>query len=301
MQFKLLNINWLSGLICVVFMSSCSRPFADFQYEPKEYQVPTNVSFKNTSKNATNYQWQFGDSDTTSQVDPTHRFLRSGRYKIQLTAIKGNKKKSMSKEIVLNPPSECLLEMETTKGTMLIKLYDNTPQHKDNFIKLAESGYFNGLLFHRVIKGFMIQGGDPESKDAPAGKRLGMGGPGYTVPSEINKENFHIKGTLAAARQGDAVNPQKRSSGSQFYIVQGDVIPANYISMLEAQKNVTYPDLVKEKYTTLGGTPQLDMDYTVFGEIVTGIEVVDEIAASATDSANRPNTDMKIIKVTVIK
>jgi peptidyl-prolyl cis-trans isomerase B (cyclophilin B) len=293
--FKLTFIAFLSGFV------SCARPLADFDYEPRSYIVPTNVNFKNNSKNATSYLWKFGDGDTTSQVDPSHRFLRSGRYKIYLTAFKGKKSKTLIKDIILNPPTECLVEMETNQGDMLIKLYDNTPQHKENFIKLSESGYFNGLLFHRVIKGFMIQGGDPESKDAPAGKRLGMGGPGYTIPAEINKENFHVKGSLAAARQGDAVNPQKRSSGSQFYIVHGEVVPSNYISMIESQKSLSYPDKVKEKYASLGGTPQLDMDYTVFGEIVDGIKVVDKIATTSTDVANRPHSDMKILKMTVIK
>ncbi|MFT7589058.1 MAG: cyclophilin family peptidyl-prolyl cis-trans isomerase, partial [Limisphaerales bacterium] len=123
-------------------------------------------------------------------------------------------------EPVDNSP-QTMVALETEYGTMKIRLYNNTPQHRDNFIKLATEGFFDDLLFHRVIKGFMIQGGDPESKGAEANARLGSGGPGYTVPAEINKTNWHIKGSLSAARQGDQVNPQRNSSGSQFYVVQG--------------------------------------------------------------------------------
>lgn len=185
-------------------------------------------------------------------------------------------------------------EIETEYGTMKVKLYNTTPQHRDNFIKLAKEGFYDDLLFHRVINGFMIQGGDPESKDAPAGKRLGSGGPGYQIPAEIG--GLHIKGALAAARNN---NPQKKSSGCQFYVVQGKPISDQQLKSFESNKGVTYSEEQKQLYKTLGGTPQLDNDYTVFGEVVEGIEVVDKIAKVPTAPGDRPIEDVKM-KVRIV-
>lgn len=185
-------------------------------------------------------------------------------------------------------------EIETDYGTMKVKLYNTTPQHRDNFIKLANEGFYDDLLFHRVISGFMIQGGDPDSKDAPPEKRLGSGGPGYQVPAEIGA--LHIKGALAAARNG---NPEKKSSGSQFYVVQGRPVADAQFSALEQQKGVTYSEAQKELYRTLGGTPQLDNDYTVFGEVVEGMDVIDKVAAVPTQPGDRPVEDVKM-KVRIV-
>jgi peptidyl-prolyl cis-trans isomerase B (cyclophilin B) len=206
-----------------------------------------------------------------------------------------------TQEIILDPPKQCLVEIQTSMGTLTVRLYDETPLHRDNFIKLAESGFYEGTLFHRVINGFMIQGGDPDSKNAPAGKRLGIGGPGYTVPAEFVDTLVHIKGALAAARQGDAVNPKKESSGSQFYIVQGRPVPAGQLDGLEMQKRIKYSEASRAVLTTQGGTPFLDMDYTVFGQVVKGLEIIDEIARVKTDGADRPQEDVKILSVRVIK
>lgn len=181
--------------------------------------------------------------------------------------------------------------VETDFGNMKIELYDSTPLHKENFIKLANEGFYDDLLFHRVIKGFMIQGGDPDSKGADPAKRLGGGGPGYTIPAEIGAP--HFKGTLCAARTG-AGNPEKRSSGSQFYITQGAPINANQITTYERQKNITYSPEQKAKYAELGGSPSLDMDYTVFGEVVEGMEVIDKIASVQTAPGDRPLEDVKM-------
>ena len=164
--------------------------------------------------------------------------------------------------------------IETPFGTMKVKLYDSTPQHKANFLKLAKEGYYNDLLFHRVINKFMIQGGDP----------------GYLIPAEIGKK--HFKGALAAARTGGPGNPDKKSSGSQFYIVQGDIISPAQLQMLSAQKGFSYTEEETKKYSTIGGTPFLDGDYTVFGEVIEGLDVIDKIAASQTDSNNRPFKDV---------
>lgn len=182
--------------------------------------------------------------------------------------------------------------IETEFGNMKVELYDSTPGHKDNFVKLAKEGFYDGLLFHRVIKGFMAQGGDPESKDAPAEKRLGSGGPGYTIPAEIGAP--HFKGTLAAARTGGPSNPEKKSSGSQFYIVQGNPITAQQLDSFEKQKGITYSPAQREKYLKLGGTPMLDMDYTVYGEVVEGMDVIDKICATKTAPGDRPLEDVKM-------
>lgn len=193
------------------------------------------------------------------------------------------------------------VKIETNKGIILIMLYDDTPLHRDNFIKLVNSGFYNDLLFHRVIADFMIQGGDPDSKNAPAGQMLGNGGPGYTIPAEINAEHFHKKGALAAARTGDHINPKRESSGSQFYLVQGQVFTDMQLDQFENRTGTKYTKKQRDAYTTIGGTPHLDNQYTVFGEIVDGLDVVDKIAKVQTDSNNRPKEDIKIIKISILK
>lgn len=194
------------------------------------------------------------------------------------------------------PVTGRIVLLETDLGNMTIALSDSTPQHRDNFIKLVKQGFYDSLLFHRVIKDFMIQGGDPDSKYAKAGQRLGNGGPGYTVPAEFNDSLFHKKGMLAAARLGDNVNPQKASSGCQFYIVQGKKFSDMELDRLEQQrlggKNI--PANKREVYRNMGGTPHLDGGYTVFGEVISGIEVIDKIAAVARDGADRPLTDVRM-------
>lgn len=248
-----------------------------------------------------------------------------------------------------NNDKETRVIISTEYGDMVVALYNDTPLHRDNFIKLAKEGFYDGLLFHRVIKDFMIQGGDPESKGAAPGKRLGGGGPGYQVPAEIVKGRYHKKGALAAARQGDNVNPERKSSGSQFYIVQGKVYDqatlqqfeqqqkfnavraeamkmyrakgdlvqryqregkSDSLSMLqisiqeEAEKIVegqTFELLQEQRqaYTTIGGTPHLDGAYTVFGEVVEGLDVIDKIANAETAQGDRPLKDI-VLKVKIL-
>jgi peptidyl-prolyl cis-trans isomerase B (cyclophilin B) len=188
----------------------------------------------------------------------------------------------------------------TPYGDITLALYNETPEHRDNFLKLAREGFFDGTLFHRVIEGFMIQGGDPESRQAEAGQPVGSGGPGYTLPAEIVDGLFHKKGALAAARMGDQVNPERRSSGSQFYIVQGRAFRNEELDGLEQQTGRTIPQSQREVYTTLGGTPHLDQAYTVFGEVVDGLDVVDRIAAVETGPGDRPLENVAMT-VTVIE
>ncbi|MFK2771227.1 peptidylprolyl isomerase [Bacteroides fragilis] len=252
-----------------------------------------------------------------------------------------------------NMEKETVLKIETSMGDIKVKLYNETPKHRDNFIKLAKDGTYNGTLFHRVIKDFMVQAGDPESKNAPKGKMLGSGDVGYTVPVEfVYPKYFHKKGALSAARQGDEVNPKKESSGCQFYIVTGKVFNDSTLLNMEQQKNqnkVTEafnalaqkhmkeiykmrkandqdglyalqdtlfiqaeaeaakqpdfhftPEQIKA-YTTVGGTPHLDGEYTVFGEVVEGMDIVDKIQQVKTDRSDRPEEDVKIINVSVIE
>lgn len=236
------------------------------------------------------------------------------------------------------------ITIHTTEGDITVRLYDETPLHRDNFIKLVKEGTLDGTLFHRVIRDFMIQGGDPDSKNAPAGKQLGVGGPGYTVPAEfVYPKLFHKRGALSAARQADEVNPQRESSGSQFYIVWGKVYKPQELKQLEKQMAMqqvqqTFNELVKEHkaevmdlrrnrdreglmalqdklineakvrckdaatftseqteaYTTLGGTPFLDGQYTVFGEVESGLEVVEKIQNTETLRGDRPKKDVSM-------
>lgn len=191
--------------------------------------------------------------------------------------------------------------LETTLGNIKIKLYDETPIHKANFIKLVESGYYDGILFHRVIENFMIQAGDPESRSAGPGQQLGSGGPGYTIPSEIVRSLFHKKGAVAAARQGDNINPGRLSSGSQFYIVQGQVYTEDQLYSLTSSGNHSaFSTAQIRAYTTLGGTPHLDNAYTVFGEVIDGLDIIDKIASVETGSNDRPLVDIRIIKASII-
>lgn len=248
--------------------------------------------------------------------------------------------------------NETKLKIETSAGDIVVKLYNETPRHRDNFIKLAQDGTYEGTLFHRVIKDFMIQAGDPESKNAPKGKMLGAGDMGYTIPAEfVYPKYFHKKGALSAARQGDNVNPEKASSGCQFYIVTGKVYSDSTLLDMERQMNqlrlnnafqalvqknmktiyklrregnqdglldlqdtlIAQAEAQVEKeepfrftpeqvqaYTTVGGTPHLDGEYTVFGEVLEGMDVVDKIQRVKTDRNDRPEEDVVIEKVTVL-
>lgn len=193
-------------------------------------------------------------------------------------------------------PGTKKVRIKTTLGDMVVLLYDETPQHRDNFLKLAKENFYDGLLFHRCIPGFMAQGGDPQSKGAAKGAMLGGGGPGYTVPAEMRPNLLHKKGALSAARQGDQVNPEKRSSGSQFYIVQGTPKAQAQMSQVMNYKKAAHPDLVYspeqlQMYATQGGTPELDQDYTVFGEVIEGLDVLDKILSQPTER-DRPITDI---------
>lgn len=243
------------------------------------------------------------------------------------------------------------VEVETTLGLFTVLLYGDTPRHRDNFVKLVKEGYYNGTLFHRVINEFMVQAGDPDSKTAAPGQQLGAGGPDYTIDAEfVFPKHFHKRGALAAARQGDQVNPTKASSGSQFYIVTGKKVSESELGGMEkyleqsalqsrfsqlaqahmtevramqakgdqaglqklqqeliaeaeayvAEHPVKVTDEMKQAYTTVGGTPHLDNNYTVFGEVISGMETVDKIEKVETDRSDRPKEDVRIISMKIV-
>ncbi len=194
------------------------------------------------------------------------------------------------------------VKLKTTLGDVTLVLYDDTPKHRDNFVKLVNQKYYDGLLFHRVMLNFMIQAGDPNSKDAKPGVQLGSGNPGYTVPAEFKANRYHKKGALAAARTPDEVNPLKESSGSQFYIVTGRVWPATSLeSMVTSGKHAKFTEEQKKVYSTVGGYPPLDQEYTVFGEVTNGMDIVEKISKVEVDAPKRPKTDVKIISATIVK
>lgn len=208
----------------------------------------------------------------------------------------GLRKKDLKKDV----------ELVTSKGSIVVRLSDSTPLHRDNFLKLVKQHYYDSMLFHRVIQNFMIQAGDPNSKQAKAGVALGNGGPGYTVPAEIIPGFFHRKGVLAAARMGDDVNPSRASSGSQFYIVKGRIHTDASLDSVETYrlKGRKIPAAHREVYKQIGGSPHLDQSYTIFGEVIAGQNIVDSISATPTSKGSdrdRPLSDIKIIKARLVK
>lgn len=208
---------------------------------------------------------------------------------LSLNLFAQEKKKTASTKIA--KAKSHIVSVTTDYGTMKIKLYDETPQHRDNFLKLAKEGFYDGTLFHRVIKNFMLQGGDPQSKTATADMQLGGGDIGYTIPAEFNPKLIHKKGALCAAR---TENPTKASSGCQFYIVQGNKMTDQQLDQLDAARAVKYTAEQRTIYKTVGGTPFLDQNYTVYGEVIEGMDVIDKIAAVETKPGDRPVKDVKM-------
>lgn len=276
--------------------------------------------------------------------------LVAGAITLKKTSRKMNKTENAA-AAAQTAGGDALVLLETSEGNIKVRLFGDTPKHRDNFLKLVKEGYYNGVLFHRVINEFMVQTGDPDSKNAPAGKALGAGGPDYTLEAEIvYPKHYHKRGALAAARQGDQVNPERRSSGSQFYIVTGQAYNDSTLKQMERQlqmmqKQQIFNELTKqhkdsimamrrnrdqaglqklqdelvaiteqkaaenpaaltseqrEVYATQGGTPHLDNQYTVFGEVVEGMDVVDKIEKAETDGRDRPVSDIRIISAKVV-
>lgn len=204
----------------------------------------------------------------------------------------GSRKDTGILDFLKKPKNQYVL-IKTDKGECIVRLYNETPKHRDNFIKLVKKGFYNGTLFHRVIKSFMIQGGDPDSKHAKPAQMLGEGDLGYQIPAEFNPGLFHKRGVIAAARDD---NPAKSSSASQFYLVQGKIYTDEELNVVEEKrlKGRKIPPAQRQIYKTVGGTPFLDQNYTVYGEIVKGVEMVDSVASVPTDGNDRPLNDVSI-------
>ena len=204
---------------------------------------------------------------------------------------------SAAKKTSVTETRQIKVMLTTDYGTMVLKLYNGTPLHRDNFVKLVKQHFFDSLLFHRVDKGFMIQGGDPDSRHAKQGQQLGEGSLNYTIPAEFDTAFFHKKGALAAARESDAANPKKASSSTQFYIVDGKQFTDEEMDKMEDKLNIKIPENHRRIYRTIGGAPFLDMNYTVFGEVTSGFDTIDKIAGVAKDENDRPlqNIRMKMI------
>lgn len=284
--------------LSITGFASGMKPVAKFTMSVQHAEAPATVEFTNLSTGADTYIWEFGDGTQSTDTTTSHRYTHAGKYEVKLTAIKGKQTNTMTQSIIIDPPAKCLIEITTDFGVIMAELYDATPQHRDNFLKLAGEGYYDGTLFHRVIDGFMIQGGDPNSKNAAAGVPLGSGGPGYQVPGEFVDSLVHIRGAIAAARTGDNVNPERKSSGSQFYIVQGSPVDAGMLDGIEKRKGFKYSPEQRAEYLEHGGTPFLDRDYSVFGRVISGFEVIDQIARVPKDARDRPKSDVKMtIKV----
>ncbi|MDE5845479.1 MAG: peptidylprolyl isomerase [Muribaculaceae bacterium] len=280
------------------------------------------------------------------------RFITLGVFVIVCLAVAFGVSSKYKSNMSQNNSREVIADIKTTMGDIKVKLYNQTPLHRDNFVKLAQEGYYDGVLFHRVINDFMVQTGDGDSRDAAKGKVLGSGDPGYTIEAEIHyPELYHKRGVLAAARTGDSVNPEKRSSGSQFYIVTGKTFNDSTLAQIEKRHQVNMmqkifnrlqvenrdtimelrrnrdregldrlrdelvakaeaeyakapfkiPEDQKQAYKEQGGTPHLDGDYTVFGEVIEGMDVVDKIQKAETDRNDRPLEDIRILSVKIEK
>ncbi|MEM9824324.1 MAG: peptidylprolyl isomerase [Bacteroidota bacterium] len=284
---------------CLAYLLvSCAAPKPSFTVSG-DLKAPASITFKNQSTKADSYEWSFGDLGISTEVSPDFQFPVAGNYLVTLKAKKGKKEAIYYDRVEVEGPTDCLVLVETEFGNMLIKLHNATPEHQANFLKLADEAFYDGLLFHRVINGFMVQGGDPNSRGATPNQRLGSGGPGYTVPAEFVDTLVHVKGALAAARTPDQVNPEKRSSGSQFYIVHGGPVREDMLKTIGAKAGINYRGRQLEQYLELGGYPPLDQNYTVFGQVIEGLDVIDKIAQERVDRANRPQKDVKM-KISVV-
>jgi len=278
--------------IFLATLIGCSKPIADFTLISDSTSAPTKVKFKNTSVGAETYQWKINGKPLSDSVDINHQFLSSGRYTVDLTAAKGQKKSHVSKEFIVDAPIDCLVYMETSLGPLLLSLSELTPIHRDNFLKLVELSYYNDIAFHRVIDGFMIQAGDDRTRKVK--KRIQHE---EEIEEEISFELMHHKGALAAARMPDDINPERASSGTQFYIVDGRDVTIEELERVEAGKLFDYTEEQKEEYISKGGAPQLDGEYTVFGILIDGFDTLEKIVKAKTDNRDNPEEAVRILNV----
>lgn len=283
-------------LFSCLFFWQCAKPIAAFvQKADTNLVVPAKVYFENTSENVSSYSWEIDGKPHSSDKHLEHTFYDSGKHTVVLLAKEGNKTTRKESQIYVEAPSYCTVLIKTSLGDLVVELDEKTPGHLKNFSELVESGFYNGIFFHRIIDDFMVQGGGNENRNS--GKRLADP---PTVPHEINNELLHYKGALAAARMPDDMNPEKASNGSQFYIVDGRSLDADKMEKIQAEKIFDYSAEQIEKYIALGGAPQLDGEYTVFGFLISGFDVLDEMATTDTDKYDKPLEDIIIIEARML-
>jgi cyclophilin family peptidyl-prolyl cis-trans isomerase len=288
-------------ILTTILLSSCAKPMVDFITKGGGVQVPAKVKFDNTTVSAERFEWNFGDGHSSNEVSPTHRYISSGNYDVSLTAYKNGKKKTITKRVSLTTPEQCLVELSTSLGDITLLLYDVTPRHREHFLDMAQKGIVDSTIFHRVINGFMVQGGELTTKpkgDLETRKKDLLFSQIKLYP-ELVDTLIHEKGTLAAARMPDNVNPQKLSSPTQFYIVHGTTLNESMINKNAGTNTALSKELI-QRYLKNGGSPQLDGEYTIFGKVIFGLDVVDKIANAPTNQDDKPIKDIKIFSLKTI-
>ena len=276
-------------------MNACAKPISNFNSPPGVYTAPTYINFKNQSTGSDSYVWKIDSEIVSDSTDLNHLFLDSGRHTIELVSTKGSKESISQRDIFIEAPTECLVYILTNYGPLIVSLSDKTPGHRDNFLQLVSTSFYEGIKFHRVINGFMIQAGDPKTN--PTSRKIKHP---KEIKEEISKDLLHYRGALAAARLPDNVNPTKASSGTQFYIVEGQQLTTDAIEEYGYNRLEGYSEDQKLQYLSHGGTPQLDGEYTVFGQLIDGYDTLDKISNVKTDKSNKPIEPVIIIKTTSI-
>lgn len=276
----------------VLFLSSCSKTTADFIIRPSNNTVPLYLNASNKSGETDSLKWYVNGLPVSKDLDLGHQFIRSGRHTIELKVYKKGKVSTKSKEIILQAPITCYILMRTNFGDMVFSLNEQTPIHRDNFIELIESSYYDNIRFHRVIDGFMIQAGDQKTR-TPF-KHVNHK---EVIQQEIIPALIHKRGALAAARMPDDINPDKNSSGSQFYIVDGKKLTEKEIEKYESSKLQDYTKVQKVEYLEFGGSPQLDGEYTVFGQLLHGFNTLEKISQVKTNRKDYPETEVIILSI----
>lgn len=276
-------------------MSACAKPISNFKTHPGDLIAPTTINFKNLSTDSESYVWKIDSEVVSGSTDLNHLFLSSGRHTIELISTKGSKQSISQQEIIIEAPTQCLVYILTNYGPLVVTLNDQTPIHRDNFLELVNSSFYDGIKFHRIINGFMIQAGDPNTNTASQKIKHPK-----EIKEEINNDLLHYKGALAAARLPDNVNPTKASSGTQFYIVEGQKLSEKAIEEYGYSRLKDYTEEQKAQYLKDGGAPQLDGKYTVFGQLIDGFETLEKISDVSTDKNNKPIEPVIIIKTASI-
>ena len=286
-------MKYFLACICCLAFWQCKTPIVTFTQSDHQvsYEIPARIHFTNQSENITSQVWKINGNPVSIDKNLQYTFFESGRHTIELEARSGSQIIQKQQEVIIKPSVYCQVLIKTSVGDMVLQLDENTPVHLSHFVSLVDEGYYDGIYFHRVIDDFMIQGGDNKSRHG--GKKREDPS---SIPNEISRDRLHYKGALAAARLPDDINPEKRSSGSQFYIVDGQSFTQEKFEKTIANLAMDYSDEQIMKYVEIGGAPQLDGEYTVFGRLIYGFDVLDKIAEAATDNLDKPIEDILILQ-----